>query len=99
MTPNHPRLNTDHTHQSPTNALRHPSPFQCSGLVPGLNGHPDIHLATSGPVPVFSSEHQPLFAHIVIAHAVSLLPDPVFSIHVYTLDPSLSYSHHPDSWH
>src|SRR5882724_12709345 len=35
--PNHPGPNTNHTHQSPTGALGHPSPFQCSGLVPLLS--------------------------------------------------------------
>ena len=48
-----------------------------------------------GLVPILSSKHRPLFPHIVISHADSLLPNPAVANFVCTLDPLLPCAHLP----
>ena len=73
---------TDHTHQSPTGMLGHPSPFQHLGLVP-----------------ILSSNHWPVFPHIVIAMLIVSYPTLQLLI-LYA--PLIFHSHMPicpDAWH
>src|SRR5882724_9791816 len=59
--PDNPGLNPDQFPSITDQAFRHPSPLQCSGLLPALDGHPGGHPTHDGAktCPQFPSNPDP----------------------------------------
>jgi len=86
---------TDHPRSDMDLAINHrPYPSVATGTL-GHPTHSDIFGASTHSL----IKHQPLFPHIVIAHADSLLPDPVVAKFVRTLDLLLPHAHLPSCLH